>query len=72
MTMIEFHKIWIEQCEGARGIKEEFGTEKALRCMCTGGEVEMFPRGRYHRRGPLCAVLRTCSSWSGSRRSFLD
>jgi len=28
--MIEFHKIWIEQCEGARGIKEEFGTEKAL------------------------------------------
>ncbi len=28
--MIEFHKIWIEQCEGARGIKEEFGTEKAI------------------------------------------
>ncbi|MBI4563464.1 MAG: hypothetical protein HY716_02060 [Planctomycetes bacterium] len=28
--MIEFHKIWIEQCEGARGVKEEFGTEKAL------------------------------------------
>jgi hypothetical protein len=28
--MIEFHKIWIEQCEGARGIKEEFGAEKAL------------------------------------------
>src|SRR3972149_6766035 len=28
--MIEFHKIWIEQCEAARGIKEEFGTEKAL------------------------------------------
>ncbi|MBI4481542.1 MAG: hypothetical protein HY652_01495 [Acidobacteria bacterium] len=28
--MIEFHKIWIDQCEGARGIKEQFGTEKAL------------------------------------------
>lgn len=28
--MIEFHKIWIEQCEGARGIKEEFGTDKAI------------------------------------------
>lgn len=28
--MIEFHKIWSEQCEGARGIKEEFGTQKAL------------------------------------------
>jgi hypothetical protein len=28
--MIEFHKIWIGQCEGARGIKGEFGTEKAL------------------------------------------
>ncbi len=28
--MIEFHKIWIEQCGAARGIKERFGTEKAL------------------------------------------
>ncbi|MEW6743383.1 MAG: hypothetical protein AB1486_11555 [Planctomycetota bacterium] len=28
--MVEFHKIWIEQCEAARGIKEEFGTPKAL------------------------------------------
>ncbi len=28
--MIEFHKIWVEQCEGARGIKQEFGTAKAL------------------------------------------
>lgn len=24
------HKIWIEQCEAARGIEEEFGTDKAL------------------------------------------
>ena len=30
MSVIEFHKIWIEQCEAAEGIKEEFGTEKAL------------------------------------------
>ncbi len=28
--MIQFHKVWIEQCEAARGIKDEFGTEKAL------------------------------------------
>ena len=27
--MIEFHKIWIEQCEGAREIRGQFGTEKA-------------------------------------------
>ena len=27
---IEFHKIWIEQCEGARGIKEAFGAGKAI------------------------------------------
>lgn len=27
--MIEFHKIWIEQCEAARRIKDEYGTEKA-------------------------------------------
>ena len=28
--MTEFHKIWIEQCEAARGIEDEFGTQKAL------------------------------------------
>ena len=27
---IEFHKIWMEQCETARGIKESFGSQKAL------------------------------------------
>lgn len=28
--MHEFHKIWIEQCEGARDIREAFGLQKAL------------------------------------------
>lgn len=28
--MIEPHRIWIEQCEAARGIRDGFGTEKAL------------------------------------------
>ena len=28
--MTEFHKIWIEQCEAAGGIRERFGIEKAL------------------------------------------
>ena len=28
--MIEFHKIWIEQCEAARDIREGFGLEKAI------------------------------------------
>jgi hypothetical protein len=28
--MLELHKIWIEQCEAARGIEDEFGTDKAL------------------------------------------
>jgi hypothetical protein len=28
--MIEFHKIWIEQCEAARDIREAFGVQKAL------------------------------------------
>ncbi|MBK8870763.1 MAG: hypothetical protein IPN19_06870 [Elusimicrobia bacterium] len=27
---IEFHKIWIEQCEAAQGIKERHGVQKAL------------------------------------------
>ncbi len=25
-----FHKIWVEQCEAAQGIEDEFGTQKAL------------------------------------------
>jgi hypothetical protein len=28
--MIEFHKIWIAQCEAARNIKDAFGVDKAL------------------------------------------
>ncbi len=28
--MREFHKIWIDQCDGARNIKDAFGVEKAL------------------------------------------
>jgi hypothetical protein len=28
--MPDFHKVWIDQCEAARNIKEAWGTEKAL------------------------------------------
>ena len=28
--MIEFHKIWIAQCEAARNLKDAFGVDKAL------------------------------------------
>ena len=28
--MAEQHKIWIDQCDAARGIESEFGTQKAL------------------------------------------
>lgn len=28
--MPEFHKVWIEQCEAARNIKEAWGVQKAL------------------------------------------
>ncbi len=28
--MIEFHKVWIQQCEAAQDIKEAFGLEKAM------------------------------------------
>jgi hypothetical protein len=28
--MIEFHRIWVEQCEAAQGIREAFGLEKAI------------------------------------------
>jgi len=27
---MDFHKIWTEQCEAARGIQEDYGTEKAM------------------------------------------
>ena len=28
--MVEFHEIWIEQCEAARDIREAFGLQKAI------------------------------------------
>jgi hypothetical protein len=28
--MTDFHRIWIEQCDAAQGIRERFGIEKAL------------------------------------------
>lgn len=28
--MVEFHKIWLEQCQAACGIRENFGVKKAL------------------------------------------
>jgi hypothetical protein len=28
--VLNLHKIWIEQCEAARGIEDEFGTQQAL------------------------------------------
>jgi hypothetical protein len=28
---MDFHKTWIEQCEAARGIEDELGTDKALK-----------------------------------------
>ena len=28
--MLNLHKIWIEQCEATRGIKDHFGTERAM------------------------------------------
>jgi len=27
---MDFHKIWVQQCEAARGIEAEFGSDKAL------------------------------------------
>ncbi len=29
--MLNLHKIWIEQCEATRGIKDHFGTERAIK-----------------------------------------
>jgi hypothetical protein len=30
LIVTDFHRIWIEQCEAAQGIEDEFGTQKAL------------------------------------------
>ena len=46
---IQFHKIWIEQCEATEGIRERFGLENALPTSCrhswrkSGGSLQ---RGR--------------------------
>ncbi len=42
--MIEFHKVWIEQCEAARDIREAFGLEKAIRYL-VGEKLPELPRG---------------------------
>jgi hypothetical protein len=47
-TMIEFHKIWTEQCEGAREITERFGVEKALGYLI-GEKLVNFVRASDHR-----------------------
>ena len=31
LNMLNLHKIWIEQCEAARGIENEFGTVPAMK-----------------------------------------
>ena len=31
LNMLNLHTIWIEQCEAARGIEDEFGTVKAMK-----------------------------------------
>ena len=31
LCVTEFHKIWIEQCDAAEGIRERFGTKDAAR-----------------------------------------
>lgn len=46
--MIEFHKVWIEQCEGAREIKERFGMERALGYLI-GEKLVNFGRASDHR-----------------------
>jgi hypothetical protein len=33
------HKIWIEQCEAAKGIEVEFGTQKALAYLIGGSST---------------------------------
>jgi len=37
---METHRIWIEQCEAARGIEDEFGTDKALSYLIGGKFID--------------------------------
>jgi hypothetical protein len=37
---MELHKIWIEQCEAAKGIEDECGTDKALIRHCAADLAE--------------------------------
>jgi hypothetical protein len=41
--MEPFHKVWIDQCDAARGIKERFGDRKALGYLI-GEKLVMFSR----------------------------
>ena len=37
--MTDFHKVWIEQCEAAEGIREQFGVADAARYAVQAGLV---------------------------------
>jgi hypothetical protein len=57
--MIEFHRIWVEQCEASRGIRESFGLEKALGYLI-GEKFLNFPE-----------VSATDSAWAGEVPAFV-
>lgn len=46
--MSEFHKIWIDQCAAAEGIRERFGVNDALRYLPLLDEI-----GELHRKACL-------------------
>lgn len=48
--MSVFHKIWIEQCEAAEGIKERFGTKDATRYLI-GEKLLRFMQVSHERPG---------------------
>jgi hypothetical protein len=43
-SSLQFHKIWIEQCEATEGIREHFGLKNALNCEFAASLHELFRR----------------------------
>jgi hypothetical protein len=61
--MTDFHKIWIEQCEAAEGIREQFGVADAARYL-VGEKLFRFMQASQE-RPELAEELPTFSNSSG-------
>ena len=69
MANIEFHKIWIEQCEATEGIRDHFGTQDAIRYLIGEKFLNFLEESDRRPELSLCFKIWECQpgtgTWSG-------